>query len=119
MTAPWSELKSEPLRARAAPRDLMDSPYPMGTRVVVCGLDETTELALCALNRTEWRILRRVTGYYPTLDKQRISTTACGPLIETGERVRDDIGFYLVRELHGGLVVHVHESQLELWRAEA
>ena len=119
MIAPWTELKFTPLRARAAPRDLMDSPYPMGTRVVVNGLDAKIELDLCALARIEWRILRRVMGYYPHLDNDFISTTACGPLVETGARVRDVLGYYMVKELHGGLVVHVHESQLELWRAEA
>ena len=114
MIAPWTEqLKADPLRAR----DLMPSPYPVGTRVVVCGLDATTELALCAQARTEWRILRRVTGHYPHLYKEWTRDTYCGPLVRTGKRVRDALGFYLVKELHGGLVVHVHESQLELWRA--
>ena len=117
MSTPWTELQSKPLRARAASRELMDSPYCQGTRVTVHGLDTTTELALCALKRTEWRILRRVTGYYPNLENNFVSTTACGKCIETGDRVRDRLGYYMVKELHGGLVVHVHESQIARWRA--
>ena len=118
MIAPWTEqLKSEPLRAQAAPRDLMDHPYAQGTRVTVNGLDQETDLDLCALDRTEWRILRRVIGHYPHLYKEWTRDTYCGPLVKTGKRVRDALGFYLVKELHGGLVVHVHESQVELWRA--
>ena len=118
MIAPWTELKCKPLRARAAPRDLMPSPYPMGARVVVHGLNPKTELLGGGeVKNPEWRILRRVTGYYPNLENNFISTTACGKCIETGGRVRDRLGYYMVHELHGGLVVHVHESQIARWRA--